>query len=80
MTALERDISRRAEAGKSTVIDEVQEIIKLPHHRKQKHKVVWGEVTLDPVVLEELREYVQMIALMYNLNRTSNGLIGGVVD
>lgn len=37
-------------------------------------------MTLDPVVLEELRDYVRAIALMHDTNRTSSGVIAGVVD
>jgi hypothetical protein len=68
---LEREVSLHSQDGKSTVIDEVQEIIELPDFRDQgsERKSQTGDVTVDPKALQELRDYIRTIALMYNDNR-----------
>ena len=55
----------------STVIDEVEEIIVLPDYNADvaKKEMELGEIELSPAVMDELRNYVQTIASMYNNNR-----------
>ena len=67
---LERQVSLQNQNGKLTVIDEVKEIIELPDFQAKRTKTkTTRNVTLDPKVLRELRDYIQTIALMYNANR-----------
>lgn len=70
LRVLERKVSLNSQAGKRTVIDEVQEIIELPdfHTKKTKTRKVCV-VPLDQQVLQELRNYIRTIALLYNDNR-----------
>jgi len=67
---LERDVSLHNQAGKLTVLDEVQEIIELPDFQAKSAKTrKVSDVALDPKVLRELRDYIRTIACMYHSNR-----------
>jgi Adenylate and Guanylate cyclase catalytic domain len=70
LAVLERQVSLQNQDGKLTVIDEVKEIIELPDFQSKRTKArTVGDVTLDPKALQELRDYIRTIALMYNANR-----------
>jgi len=69
LAALERDVTLRNEARSTTVIDEVQEIIELPEYRHKRDRGPGDDVVLDPIVVEELRDFVRTIARRYNDNR-----------
>ena len=54
-------------------LDEVEEIIMLPEYNAKKFRTKEAsEVVLDAQVTEELRDYVQMIASLYNENAFHN--------
>jgi hypothetical protein len=56
-----------AHKGSSTVIDEVAEYIILPDYKeRQKYTESAYNMALNPLVMEELRSYVQTIASLYN--------------
>jgi hypothetical protein len=71
LATLEREVSLHSQDGKSTVIDEVQEIIELPdfHDRRSERNTQLGDVKVNEKALQELRDYIRTIALMYNDNR-----------
>jgi Adenylate and Guanylate cyclase catalytic domain len=72
LAALEHEVAQRSQGGKTTVIDEVQEIIELPDPRAQGSKqrtILRNDVRLKSKVVHELRDYVRAVALMYNDNR-----------
>jgi Adenylate and Guanylate cyclase catalytic domain len=78
---LERDVSLHNQAGKLTVLDEVQEIIELPDFQAKSAKTrKVSDVALDPKVLRELRDYIRTIACMYHSNRkySSDSILGHV--
>jgi hypothetical protein len=58
----------------SMALDEVTEIIKLPQFDERDHKTRTrpDSIILDPVVVEQLRDYVTTIASMYRDNGKSN--------
>lgn len=63
------------QSSSRTVIDEVAECIVLPdYHAKTSSREIEdpGNVVLDPEVVEELRNYVQTIASLYNDNPFHN--------
>ena len=55
----------------STVIDEVVEMVELPHYQGSG-TILEGPIQLRPEVLTQLREYVSTVALMYNDNSFHN--------
>ena len=54
-----------------TVLDEVQEIIRLPKQARRYHKDPAG-VIVPPAVVSQLREYVRLVASMYRDNSFHN--------
>ena len=62
----EDEIRRRSTCGK-TVIDEVKEIIELPKFNSKAAKVEKDpkEIEIDPKVVQQLHDYVTVIASMY---------------
>jgi class 3 adenylate cyclase len=63
--------SNVAHLSQQTVLEEWKEIIHLPTFRGQPEKKQ-GDVELDPVVLEQLDNYVAMVASMYRDNPFHN--------
>lgn len=60
------------EDGKGTILDEVQEIIRMPHFSGSRFDGDIGKVELDDKVTEQLEKYVLSISAMYNLNAFHN--------
>uniref|UniRef100_A0A7S3L1G7 Phosphodiesterase n=1 Tax=Amphora coffeiformis TaxID=265554 RepID=A0A7S3L1G7_9STRA len=68
-TALEEPTAKSAE----TVLDEVEEIIHLPHFRAQSSSVASkGNIALDEKVAQQLQDYTRAISSMYNQNAFHN--------
>lgn len=67
---LEKEIQSHNASGK-TVIDEVAEVIALPDYNSKRYREN-PDITLDPIVVSELRNYVQTIATLYNNNDFHN--------
>lgn len=60
-------------ANDGTVIDEVKEIIRLPHYENAESSVAArNDVVLDEKVRQQLENYTQAIAAMYNPNAFHN--------
>jgi class 3 adenylate cyclase len=68
---LEADRDATSYLSEETVLDEVKEIIHLPTFSGQKAKNQ-DSVELDPVVLDQLEEYVSAVASMYRDNPFHN--------
>lgn len=62
----EEETRRRSSCGR-TVIDEVEEIIKLPTFNSKAAKIQKDpkEVVIDPKVIQQLHDYITVIASMY---------------